>query len=124
MDRAVAENASTVIDGVAIVPGMIELDAYRDLADVIFLVVATLDIDAYAGRFASRAKGQSHRAAHRYLQNLDGIVRVQDYLLEAAERHAIPIVDNESFERAVVQIIRHVAETLRERRGLSIDEML
>jgi 2-phosphoglycerate kinase len=124
MDRAVAENASTVIDGVAIVPGMIELDAYRDLADVIFLVVATLDIDAYAGRFASRAKGQSHRAAHRYLENLDGIVRVQDYLLEAAERHAIPIVDNESFERAVVQIIRHVAETLRERRGLSIDEML
>ena len=59
MDRAVAENASTVLDGVAIVPGMIDLGAYEDVADVIFLVVATLDIDAYARRFAARAEGDS-----------------------------------------------------------------
>jgi len=124
MDRAVSENASTVLDGVAIVPGMIDLEAYEELADVIFLVVATLDIDAYARRFAARAEGQSHRAAHRYLENLDAIVRVQDYFLDAAERHDVPIVDNESFDRAVVQIIRHVTENLRKKRGLEVQEML
>ncbi len=124
MDRAISENSSIVLDGVAIVPGMIELEAYEELADVVFLVVATLDIDAYSSRFASRAEGQSHRAAHRYLENLDGIVQVQDYFLEAAERHGIPIVDNESFDRAVVQIIRHVTETLRIKRGGALEEML
>ena len=118
MDRAVAENASLVLDGVAIVPGMIDLEAYAELADVIFLVVAALDIDAYSRRFAARAKGQTHRAAHRYLENLDAIVRVQDYFLEVADRHSVPIVDNESFDRAVIQIIRHVTETLRKRQEL------
>ena len=124
MDRAVAENASTVLDGVAVVPGMIDLAAYDDLADVIFLVVATLDTDAYANRFVARAEGQSHRAAHRYLENLDNIVRIQDYFLDAAERHDVPIVDNVSFDRAVVQIIRHVTETLRKKHGFEAAEPL
>ena len=124
MDRAVAENASTVLDGVAVVPGMIDLAAYDDLADVIFLVVATLDTDAYANRFVARAEGQSHRAAHRYLENLDNIVRIQDYFLDAAERHDVPIVDNVSFDRAVVQIIRHVTETLRKKHGFEVAEPL
>ena len=115
MDRAVAENTSLVLDGVAIVPGIIDPAAYADLADVIFLVVATLDSEVYRGRFAARAEGQSHRAAHRYLDNLGAILRIQEYFLEAAERHHVPIVDNVSFDRAVVQIIRYVTESLRER---------
>ena len=124
MDRAVAENASMVLDGVAIVPGMIDFEAYAELADVVFLVVATLDADDYARRFTSRAEGQSHRAAHRYLQNLDAILRVQDHFLEMAERHDVPIVDNENCDRAVLQIIRHVTETLRKRSGFDPAEML
>ena len=115
MDRAVAENTSLVLDGVAIVPGIIDPAAYADLADVIFLVVATLDSEVYRGRFAARAEGQSQRAAHRYLDNLGAILRIQEYFLEAAERHHVPIVDNVSFDRAVVQIIRYVTESLRER---------
>lgn len=115
MDRAVAENTSLVLDGVAIVPGMIDPAAYAEFADVIFLVVATLDSEVYRGRFAARAEGESQRAAHRYLDNLGAILRIQEHFLEAAERYHIPIVDNVSFDRAVVQIIRYVTESLRER---------
>ena len=118
MDRAVAENASTVIDGVSVVPGLIDLQAYEGIAEVIFLVVATLDPEAYANRFASRAADERRRSAHRYLEHLDAILRIQDHLLEAAERHGIPIVDNDSFDRAVLLVIRHVTETLRKRGGL------
>jgi 2-phosphoglycerate kinase len=124
MDRAVAENASTVLDGVSIVPGLIDLDAYEELADVIFLMVAALDTEALADRFASRAKGQTHRAAHRYVENLDAILRIQDYCLEAADRHGVPIVDNDSFDRAVLLIIRHVTETLRKRSGVDPADLL
>ena len=118
MDRAVAENASTVIDGVSVVPGLIDLGAYEGLAEVIFLVVATLDPEAYANRFAARAADESRRSAHRYLEHLDAILRIQDHVLEAAERRGIPIVDNDSFDRAVLLVIRHVTETLRKREGL------
>jgi 2-phosphoglycerate kinase len=124
IDRAISENASTVLDGVSIVPGMIDLAAYEGLADVIFLVVATLDPEAYAARFQNRAAGESHRAAHRYVQNLEGILRIQEHFLEAAERHGIPIVDNDSFDRAVLLIVRHVAETLRARGDFDVDDLL
>jgi 2-phosphoglycerate kinase len=124
IDRAISENASTVLDGVSIVPGMIDLDAYSELADVIFLVVATLDPEAYAVRFEQRAEGQVRRAAHRYLENLDAILAIQDHVLELAERHGVPIVDNESFDRAVMLIIRHVTETLRKRADFDVSELL
>ncbi len=41
MDRAVAENSSLIIDGVSLVPGLIDLASYQDRAHVIFLIVAT-----------------------------------------------------------------------------------
>ena len=115
MDRAVSENASLVMDGVSIVPGMIDLEAYEEIADVIFVVVSALDADVFGQRFASRAIGQTKRAPHRYLANLDAIIQTQEHLLELADQHGIPIVDNISFDRSVRLIIRHVAETLRKR---------
>ncbi|MGH0032236.1 MAG: ATP cone domain-containing protein [Myxococcota bacterium] len=124
IDRAIAENASTILDGVSIVPGMIDLDAYSELADVIFLVVATLDPEAYGARFERRAAGQTQRAAHRYLKNLGAILHIQDHFLEMAERHGVPIVDNDSFDRAVLLIIRHVTETLRKRADFDVQEHL
>ncbi len=124
MDRAVSENASTVIDGVSVLPGAIDPVAYEGLADIVFLVVATLDPEIYAMRIAERAEDQSHRPAHHSLENLDEILRIQDYFLDAAERHDVPIVDNESFDRAVLFIIRHVTETLRKRWALDADDLV
>jgi 2-phosphoglycerate kinase len=115
MDRAIAENASIVIDGVAVVPGLIDLAPYAGQAEVIFLVVAALDAEAFANRFAARAADGSRRSAHRYLEHLDAILQIQDHVLESAERHGIPIVENDSFDRAVLLVIRHVTETLRKR---------
>jgi 2-phosphoglycerate kinase len=113
MDRAVAENSSLIIDGVSLVPGLLDLSSYQDRAHVIFLIVATLDPEAFASRFAARAREAAERPPHRYLENLDAILRIQDYLLELAEIGGVPIVDNVSFDRSVTSIIRHVTETLR-----------
>ena len=56
--------------------------------------------------------------------NLDGILRIQDYFMDAADRHGVPIVDNDSFDRAVLLIIRHVTETLRKRSGVDPADLL
>jgi len=115
MDRAIAENASVIIDGVSVVPGLIDLDAYKDRAEVVFLLVATLDLEAFRSRFESRAKGETNRLPHRYIEHLDAIVRIQDHLLELADRFHVPIVDNQYFDRSVLSIIRHLIETLRKK---------
>ena len=124
MDRAIAENTSLVMDGVSIVPGMLDVGAYADHADVIFLVVATLDEEAFENRFSARAADQKQRAPHRYLENLDAILRIQEHFLELADRYDVPIVDNVSFDRSVLLIIRHVAEALRKKRAFDVAELL
>ncbi len=124
LERAVNENASLVMDGVSIVPGLIDLGAFSEIADVIFLVVGTLDDEAFSSRFASRAAEATQRPPHRYLENLESILQIQDHFLELAERFEVPIVDNISFDRSVLLIIRHVTDTLSQRHGFDPDDIL
>jgi 2-phosphoglycerate kinase len=123
LDRAVAENASQILDGVSIVPGLLDLSAYAETAHVIFLIVATLDERAYRSRFESRER-TSHRPQHRYLEHFDAILRIQDHFLELADRHDIPIVDNESIDGSVLSIIKHVTEKLRKVGEFDVEAML
>jgi 2-phosphoglycerate kinase len=123
LDRAVAENSSQILDGVSIVPGIVDLAPYAESAHVIFLVVATLDERAFRDRFESRAR-TSNRPQHRYLEHFDAILKTQDHFLELADRHDIPIVDNESIDVSVLSIIKHVTETLRKVGRFDIEELL
>lgn len=113
IERAIQENTSIIMEGVSILPGMV--DPRRQAADahVIFLAVSTLDRDAFRSRFAARANEAKQRATHRYLENLDAILRIQDHILELAEAQDLPIVDNRSFDDSVLSILRHVTESLR-----------
>ena len=124
LERAVNENASLVMDGVSIVPGLTDLVPFSEIADVIFLVVGTLDEETFSNRFAARAAQAKDRPPHRYLENLGSIVEIQDHFLELAERFEVPIVDNISFDRSVLLIIRHVTDTLSQRHGFDPEEIL
>ena len=117
MDRAVEENTNMILEGVSVIPGLIDPDDWQGSAHVIFLVVATLDGEAYERRFSARAKQAGRRAQHHYLENLDSILRIQDHILELADHHGLPIVDNDSFDSSVLSILRHVTESLRKERG-------
>jgi len=124
LDRSVEENSSLVLDGVSLLPGRLDLESYADRAHVIFLVVATFDEEVFRARFASRAAGARARPPHRYLRHLDAIFRIQDYILELAEVHHVPIVENLSFDRSVLSIIRHVTETLGKAEDFDASELL
>jgi 2-phosphoglycerate kinase len=124
LERAVNENASLVMDGVSIVPGLIDLESFSETADVIFLVVGTLDEEAFSNRFAARAAEAKARPPHRYLENLDSILQIQDHFLELAERLKVPIVDNISFDSSVLLIIRHVTDTLSQRHAFDSEGAL
>jgi len=114
LDRTIAESANLVIDGVSIVPGAIDLDTYTGSAHVITLLVATLDEDALRQRFVARAGGQKRRLADRYLENIAGILEIQRHLIEQAHRHAVPVIDNVTFESSVRAVIDAATTTLRD----------
>lgn len=120
LDRAVEENTSLILDGVSLVPGMIDLERYRDTAHVIFLVVARLDEDAFRSHFISRQAHQKRRTAERYVSHLDGILKIQENFLELADRFDVPIVDNVTIDGSVLLVIRHVLERLRQQGGYGL----
>ena len=113
LERAIDENTSMILDGVSLVPGLIDLAAYANDAHIIYLVVARLDEDSFRSHFIARGKRQLHRNATRYVENLEGILKIQLQFLELADRYDIPIVDNVTIDGSVMLVIRHVVETLR-----------
>ena len=90
---------------------------------VMFLPFLIRIPEALRGRFISRAVGARGRPMHRYLENFEAILRIQDHILDLADRYAVPIVDNISFDRSVLFIIRHVMESLRKREDLAAAEL-
>jgi 2-phosphoglycerate kinase len=113
LDRAIEENTSMVLEGVNLLPGILQLDHYRSAAHVIFVVTATLDVKAYRSRFSARAGKAKERAAERYLDHFEEILSIQEYILTEADHYGLPIVDNVDFESAVLSVIRSVNATLR-----------
>jgi 2-phosphoglycerate kinase len=113
IERAIEENTSMIMEGVSILPGLVDPARHAADAHVIFLAVSTLERDAFRSRFVQRASEAKQRATHRYLENLDAILRIQDHILELAEAQDLPIVDNRSFDDSVLSILRHVTESLR-----------
>lgn len=112
IERAVSERTSMVLDGVSIVPGILDLDTYRDSAHIIFIMIAALDEEAIVSRFENRGKDQVLRKPHHYIENLSAILKIQDHLLQMADQHGVPIVHNKSFDRSVISILRNIIDTL------------
>ena len=113
-----------MVDGVSLVPGLIDLEAYKDRAHILYLLVARLDEEAFRSHFISREERQKRRGADRYVDRLEEILRIQDHLLECAERHDVPIVDNITLEGAGLLVIRHAVATLRKESELDVESLL
>lgn len=122
--RAISESEHLVMDGVSLVPGLLNLQDYAKSAEIIFLMVAAPRGADFESRFETRAKRAKERTPHGYLENIENILHIQDYLLKLSEEHDIPIVDNDSFDRSVVSIIRTVTEQLRKRSGTDASRLL
>ena len=112
IDRAIEENVSMVLDGVHVVPGFIDLEPYRDKAYLFTMMVSTLDEARFKHRFISRQENTVSRPVHKYLANLDSILKIQNYVLSMAEQHNAPIIDNLTFDETVAEALRLIGDFL------------
>ncbi len=112
MDRALNEKISTIIDGVHIVPGCIKRD-YADKALVCKMVITTEDEDIHRERFYIRGQQASTRGAEKYLSNFESIRKIQDFIVEQAARHDVPVFDNKDFDQLVATIVDHLTDFVK-----------
>ena len=124
VDRAAKENHNLVIEGVHLVPGLLNYERLQTRAYCVHVIVANLDPDAYARRFPLRAARQESRSPEKYLENIDAILQIQDYILEMAHGHDIPIVENEDLERSVSVLIETITDNLRAQLDLEGEKLV
>ena len=85
------------------------------------------DEDEHARHFWVRDSGsQGLRPMQKYLRSLPEIRRIQDYLVERARRHDVPVIYNDSLDHAigdVLEVLRDIAEEGRTTMMLVTHEM-
>lgn len=118
VSRAVEEHFSAVLEGVHVVPGESLLEPGRDVRDatVVTVVLAVTDAEEHESHFHLRAAHTSDaRPVDRYVAAFGAIRRIQEYLLERAERAGVPVIESADIDAAVARVMDlvlvRVAET-------------
>ncbi len=118
MDRCLEEHSSVIIDGVHLLPDMLEAwkkDYARSF--VVQLCLAVSERRIYEERFAKRASEAPARTVHKYLSHLNEIQKIQDHILEVSAHCDISIIDTSAagtLEEATSAAVMVVVEQLQE----------
>lgn len=113
-ERALQEGWSIVLEGVHLVPGMVELPR-PELAVSVFVVLSIADADEHVRHFRFRDE-DSERPESRYLERFDDIRKLQELVVARAHRAGVPVIENEDADKAartVADLVLDAAEQSR-----------
>jgi 2-phosphoglycerate kinase len=114
-ERALEEGWSLVLEGVHLVPGMVELPR-PELAVSVFAVLAIDDEEEHARHFHYRDEDSDQRPESRYLERFADIRRLQELIVARARREEVPVIENDdadSAARQVADLVLDAAERIR-----------
>jgi 2-phosphoglycerate kinase len=104
LERATTEHWSMVLEGVHLVPGMVGTDFPG--AFVVQCVVAIEDETLHRSHFWVREYATDGlRPLDKYLDALPRIRQIQDYIVERAARHDVAVIQNDSLDRAIAEVL-------------------
>ena len=114
ISRCIEENSSVIIDGVHLISDLLELETYAGDAFITPVCLGLPDREAFEGRFAQRASEAPARPVHRYLEHLDEILKIQDYLIKTSTAPGIPVITTSTVESLTSKVSMVVSEQLQE----------
>ena len=114
ISRCIEENTSVIIDGVHLISDMLDLERYAGDAFITPICLGLSGRDAFEDRFAQRASEAPSRSAHRYMDHLEEILKIQDYLIETSAAHGIPVIATTSVESLTSEVAMVISEQLQE----------
>jgi 2-phosphoglycerate kinase len=104
LERAATERWSTVLEGVHLVPGMVTTN-YPG-AFVVQCMVAIEEENLHRSHFWVRDYAtEGLRPLDKYLDSLPQIRQIQEYLVERARRYDVPVIVNDSLDRAIGEVL-------------------
>ena len=115
VSRCVEENTSVIIDGVHLLPGILDLSEFEDRVFLAPLCLSIPDRDMFEERFQRRAVKEPERFPKKYVGHLKQILKIQDHILEHTQREDIPVIDPTMVEDLRSAAVMVVVERLQDR---------
>jgi 2-phosphoglycerate kinase len=103
IERAVAEGMPLIVEGIHLLPDLVDLDAVSDSV-VVHIVLNVDDAEDHRNRFAARARS-SERPAGRYQNSLEGIRALQEHVVATARRTGTPVLTNRQLDTTVRSVL-------------------
>jgi 2-phosphoglycerate kinase len=112
LERAERERVSTLIEGVHLVPGLVEpVDVSRSA--VIDTVVFIDDEQTHRSHFTMRGmQTDGTRPVDHYLRSFDRIRQIQGYLVEQADRRGVPVLENSYMDDTIRRLVDHTLDVV------------
>lgn len=109
--RSIKDNDSIVIEGVHLVPGLIDIERFADDAKVFFFIL-TIDREEHQKRFIKRAI--EIKRGGKQLDYFEENRVINDDLIRKANKLNIPVINNQDMNKAVNKIMQYIHEVKRE----------
>ncbi|MDH5647503.1 MAG: hypothetical protein OEZ01_15950, partial [Candidatus Heimdallarchaeota archaeon] len=99
-------NEILVVEGVHLVPGLLKQKFIQN-QNVILIQLSLKDENVHRSRLTHRETVQMERGTN-YLEYFNEIREIQQYLLDLALKNEVPIVEVDSMDEAIINIINLV----------------
>lgn len=99
--RSVKEGQQVVVNGVHIVPGLIDIEPEFPLFSYVLTVGTAQE---HKGRFIQRFL-QGDRKPTEYLERIDAIRELDEYIVEQCGVHGVPVIRSTTFEGTVLAVM-------------------
>jgi len=106
IDHAINDNEILVVEGVHLVPGLLKQKFIQN-QNVILIQLSLKDENVHRSRLTHRETVQMERGTN-YLEYFNEIREIQQYLLDLALKNEVPIVEVDSMDEAIINIINLV----------------
>lgn len=113
-ERAVSEKTDTIIEGVHLVPGVVDLPDPDD-AIVVQIVLTVDDPEAHRSHFSGRSHQAPVRQRERYLDHFEEIRRLHADVARRAVEHGVPTVRSYALDTTVDEVTALVVDAVTRR---------
>lgn len=110
IERGIKEGLNSIVNGVHIVPGYLDLQD-RDDCFVFQYILEVPELEEHEERFVTRAQG-SHRDPDRYIDKIDKIRNIQEYIIRQGKNNGAKIIRNDDLERSIRLIMEDIIDEM------------
>lgn len=112
LQRAERETVSVILEGVHVLPELLERTPEDSDAIAVHVTLAVLKNKELKRRLRGRTAHEPNRQAKGYLDNIESIWSLQSFLLSEADRYDSAIITNEEMEDTVHRVVTIINEEL------------